>query len=303
MRSLEQRVQRAASGEKRTWKPRVPLKPEAAPPEQPGSHEEHCRLMLDMIADGLPERHHAHQHVHVRQRGQQCQLPLPGRRQPGAPRHLASRQDRGQAAAVPDHQPLARGAIRLSAAQAAVDEGRRFDGPRQLDDPVRIGAERRQQPQPAQAARSCWAAAAADGSTPASTACTRKTRRWRTCTCRCWMRSARRWSASPTAPARCRECWPEEGHDAATAELAAGLLVRRCFCPPPISPASGWASLVSGRRNQVQDFAFQFVQKGSDSDRQVVSGLRQHADSEGHRRRRPDQFPGGGARAGRQRDQ
>ena len=50
MRSLEQRVQRASNGEKRDWKARVPLKPEAAPTEQPGSHEEHCRLMLDMIA-------------------------------------------------------------------------------------------------------------------------------------------------------------------------------------------------------------------------------------------------------------
>ena len=39
---------------------------------------------------------------------------------------------------------------------------------------------------------SCWAAAAAGGSTPASTACTRRTRRWRTCTYRCWTRSARR---------------------------------------------------------------------------------------------------------------
>jgi hypothetical protein len=50
MRSIEQRVQRAAKGEKREWKARVQLNPEAAPPEQPGSHEEHCRLMLDMIA-------------------------------------------------------------------------------------------------------------------------------------------------------------------------------------------------------------------------------------------------------------
>jgi hypothetical protein len=50
MRSLEQRVQRASTGEKRTWKPRVILKPENAPPEQPGNHEDHCRLMLDMIA-------------------------------------------------------------------------------------------------------------------------------------------------------------------------------------------------------------------------------------------------------------
>jgi hypothetical protein len=50
MRSIEQRVQRASGTEKRDWKARVQLKPEAAPPEQPGNHEEHCRLMLDMIA-------------------------------------------------------------------------------------------------------------------------------------------------------------------------------------------------------------------------------------------------------------
>ena len=50
MRSLEQRVERAASGQHRNWKARVPLKLEGAPPEQPGDHQEHCRLMLDMIA-------------------------------------------------------------------------------------------------------------------------------------------------------------------------------------------------------------------------------------------------------------
>jgi len=33
MRSIEQRVQRASKGEKRDWKPRVQLKPDAAPPE------------------------------------------------------------------------------------------------------------------------------------------------------------------------------------------------------------------------------------------------------------------------------
>jgi hypothetical protein len=50
MRSLEQRVERASSGQQRNWKARVPLKLESAPPEQPGDHQEHCRLMLDMIA-------------------------------------------------------------------------------------------------------------------------------------------------------------------------------------------------------------------------------------------------------------
>jgi hypothetical protein len=50
MRSLEQRVQRSASGERRNWKARVALLPENAPTEQPASHEEHCQLMLDLIA-------------------------------------------------------------------------------------------------------------------------------------------------------------------------------------------------------------------------------------------------------------
>ena len=50
MRSLEQRVERAGNGERRTWKSRVPLRLEAAPTDQPASHEEHCRLMLDIIA-------------------------------------------------------------------------------------------------------------------------------------------------------------------------------------------------------------------------------------------------------------
>jgi hypothetical protein len=50
MRSIEQRVQRASGTEKRDWKPRTQLKLEAAPTGQPASHEEHCRLMMDMIA-------------------------------------------------------------------------------------------------------------------------------------------------------------------------------------------------------------------------------------------------------------
>ena len=50
MRSIEQRVERTSKNAKRDWKARVPLRSEAAPTEQPASHEEHCRLMLDMIA-------------------------------------------------------------------------------------------------------------------------------------------------------------------------------------------------------------------------------------------------------------
>jgi len=50
MRGIEQRVEKASSGERRNWKARVPLRMDAAPTDQPASHEEHCRLMLDMIA-------------------------------------------------------------------------------------------------------------------------------------------------------------------------------------------------------------------------------------------------------------
>ncbi|MCI0364405.1 MAG: DUF1552 domain-containing protein [Phycisphaerales bacterium] len=50
MRSLEERVQRAGAARKNTWKPRVPIDPNAAPAEHPADHAEHVRLMLDMIA-------------------------------------------------------------------------------------------------------------------------------------------------------------------------------------------------------------------------------------------------------------
>jgi hypothetical protein len=50
MRSLEQRVQKSASGARRSWKSLKPLRMEEAPTEQPSSHEEHCQLMLDLIA-------------------------------------------------------------------------------------------------------------------------------------------------------------------------------------------------------------------------------------------------------------
>lgn len=50
MRSLEERVDRANSGQQRPWKPRVEIDPAKAPTDQPTSHEEHVRLMLDMIA-------------------------------------------------------------------------------------------------------------------------------------------------------------------------------------------------------------------------------------------------------------
>jgi hypothetical protein len=50
MRSLEQRVERNASGVRKDWKARVALDPKSAPPERPTDHAEHVKLMLDMIA-------------------------------------------------------------------------------------------------------------------------------------------------------------------------------------------------------------------------------------------------------------
>jgi hypothetical protein len=50
MRSLEERVQRASTTSKTSWKSKVTIDPKAAPTDQPGSHAEHVRLMLDMIA-------------------------------------------------------------------------------------------------------------------------------------------------------------------------------------------------------------------------------------------------------------
>lgn len=50
VRSLEQRAQKSASGQRRTWKARMPLRAEDAPTENPTSHQEHCELMLDLIA-------------------------------------------------------------------------------------------------------------------------------------------------------------------------------------------------------------------------------------------------------------
>lgn len=50
MRSLEERVQRAATTTKNSWKPRAAMDPKAIPNDQPASHAEHVKLMLDMIA-------------------------------------------------------------------------------------------------------------------------------------------------------------------------------------------------------------------------------------------------------------
>ena len=50
MRSLEERVQRAGSATRTPWKARAVIDAKAMPTDQPSSHAEHVRLMLDMIA-------------------------------------------------------------------------------------------------------------------------------------------------------------------------------------------------------------------------------------------------------------
>jgi hypothetical protein len=49
VRSLETRMERARDP-KRTWKPLAPIGPAAMPAENPATHQEHVRLMLDLIA-------------------------------------------------------------------------------------------------------------------------------------------------------------------------------------------------------------------------------------------------------------
>jgi hypothetical protein len=51
VRSLEQRLERAGQAGRAKWAPRAPLDPKAQPPAAiPSSHQEHARLMLDLIA-------------------------------------------------------------------------------------------------------------------------------------------------------------------------------------------------------------------------------------------------------------
>ena len=50
VRSLEARMERASDPKRNTWKPRASLDSVVRPTDAPGSHTEHVRLMLDMIA-------------------------------------------------------------------------------------------------------------------------------------------------------------------------------------------------------------------------------------------------------------
>src|SRR5690606_14199043 len=50
MRSLEERIERAQNGGENPWQPLLELDPADAPTDRPSTHEEHVRLMLDMIA-------------------------------------------------------------------------------------------------------------------------------------------------------------------------------------------------------------------------------------------------------------
>src|SRR5438105_1462506 len=109
--------------------------------------------------------------------------------------------------------------------------------------------------------RSCSVDAAADASRPDNTCGTRTTLRWQTSSYRCWMHSALQWNGSPTAPARYRECWLSMRRLAAVAICFAVSVLSL-----PAADLSGiWLGSIAGggRRNQVQDVTFQFVQKGN----------------------------------------
>lgn len=50
VRSLETRMERASDPKRNTWKPRVPIDGTRKPTDSPATHEEHVRLMLDLMA-------------------------------------------------------------------------------------------------------------------------------------------------------------------------------------------------------------------------------------------------------------
>ncbi len=50
VRSIEARIERSANREQNDWQPLAPIDPAHAPTDRPASHQEHVRLMLDMIA-------------------------------------------------------------------------------------------------------------------------------------------------------------------------------------------------------------------------------------------------------------
>ena len=53
VRSLETRLERSSDPKRNTWKPRAPIASTTKPTDSPKTHEEHVRLMLDMIALGF----------------------------------------------------------------------------------------------------------------------------------------------------------------------------------------------------------------------------------------------------------
>src|SRR2546425_1030811 len=75
------------------------------------------------------------------------------------------------------------------------------------------------------------------------------------------MRSARRWIDSPIAPVRCRACWSNSMRrlPILTIGLAVSVLTLHAADISGIWLGSGTAA---GRRGQVQDISFQFIQQG-----------------------------------------
>lgn len=71
----------------------------------------------------------------------------------------------------------------------------------------------------------------------------------------------RQWSVSPIAPARCRVYWLKKMRKLSL--LTLGVLLATAMLQAADLSGIWLGSMVGGRRNQVQDFAFQFVQKGN----------------------------------------
>ena len=90
VRSVEERVGRAGKIRQTNWKPRARIDASAPPEEVPkltcGARSPDARY----DRSGLPDRHHPHRYLHVRQRRQQPELLIPRGRQT-APHHSTSR--------------------------------------------------------------------------------------------------------------------------------------------------------------------------------------------------------------------
>jgi hypothetical protein len=203
VRSLETRMERA-SDPKRAWKPLASLDSTLKPTDNPTTHEEHVRLMLDMIAvafqsdttristfmfgnavsgvnfrflEGVTDSHHEISH-HSKDPEKLRQYALINRWHVAQYGYLLRKlRDMKEG----DRSVLDNSMVLFG---SALSDGNSHNPHRCLW---------------------CWGAGAAGGSRRGSTWCIRRIRRRRICMCRCWMRSGRRWSGSGIVRVRCAD--------------------------------------------------------------------------------------------------